>query len=62
LETTKTVHIWRDSPNRDQREIRKEISIAGQPKITNVNSDVPQSVEIGRLSYMASGKIIAPTL
>jgi len=56
------VHIWRDSPNRDQREIRKEISIAGQPKITNVNSDVPQSVEIGRLSYMASGKIIAPTL
>lgn len=42
-------------------EIREERSIAGQPK-TIVNSDVSQSVEIGRLNCMASSKIIAPGL
>lgn len=56
------MHISGDSPNGDQKEIRKETSITGQPKITNVNSDVPQSVESGGLSCIASGKIIDPTL
>lgn len=45
-----------------QTETRKERSIAGQPKTANVNSDVSQSVEIGKLNYMASDKMIDPRL
>lgn len=52
------MHIW-GIPQKG--EIREERSIAGQPK-TIVNSDVSQSVEMGRLNCMASSKIIAPGL
>lgn len=43
-------------------ETRKERSVARQPKTANVNSDVSQSVEIGKLNYMASDKMIDPRL
>lgn len=51
---------WGRFPKR--RPGRSDRSIAGQPKIANVNSDVSQAVEIGKLNYMASDKMIDPRL
>lgn len=58
MEAIKTIHIWGESPKGDKGEIRKERSIAEQPKTGNVNSDVLQSIEIGKLNCMANGKIV----